>query len=84
MTAQGLKIPPPPPSERNIAVRDTTSIVPGQAAPDGTERVWIERARNTRLEHEARRRRWQLKPQGTKLVGPCPKCGGDDDRSAST
>jgi hypothetical protein len=40
---------------------------------------WIKRARSTRIEHEARRRRWNLKRDGgSELVGPCPKCGGTD------
>jgi hypothetical protein len=41
---------------------------------------WVERARKTRLEDEARRRRYPLKTEGKELVGPCPKCGTGDDR----
>jgi hypothetical protein len=39
---------------------------------------WIGRARGVRIEGEIARRNITLKRQGKNLVGPCPKCGGDD------
>ena len=38
----------------------------------------IERARAVSLESEIARRGIKLRRQGKELVGPCPRCGGDD------
>jgi hypothetical protein len=41
--------------------------------------AWIEQARAVPIEHEvARRGGLNLKRRGKELVGPCPRCGGDD------
>ena len=41
--------------------------------------AWIEQARAVPIESEvARRGGLELKRSGNELIGPCPKCGGDD------
>ncbi len=40
--------------------------------------AWVARARRVPIEDEIRRRDIKLKRHGAELVGPCPKCGGDD------
>ena len=42
--------------------------------------AWVQRARSSSVEDELKRRghHQTLKPVGVELVGPCPKCGGDD------
>jgi putative DNA primase/helicase len=39
---------------------------------------WKNQAARARLEDLARQRGWTLKRRGAELVGPCPRCGGDD------
>jgi hypothetical protein len=38
----------------------------------------VERARSIPIESEIMRRGIKLRRQGQELVGPCPRCGGDD------
>lgn len=40
--------------------------------------TWVETARAVPIEREMERRGIKLKRVGHELVGPCPKCGGDD------
>src|SRR3974390_390610 len=40
--------------------------------------AWRDRARAVPIEREIDRRGIKLKRVGAELVGPCPKCGGDD------
>jgi DNA primase len=46
--------------------------------------AWTERARSVPLEHELARRDITLRRQGRELVGPCPRCGGDDRFAVNT
>jgi hypothetical protein len=39
---------------------------------------WVQRARSVPIEAEIARRRIKLKRSGHELIGPCPRCGGDD------
>jgi phage/plasmid primase-like uncharacterized protein len=39
---------------------------------------WVDRAKAVRIEDEAARRDMRLRRTGAELVGPCPRCGGDD------
>jgi hypothetical protein len=40
--------------------------------------AWIETARHVKIEDECARRGIKLKRIGAEIVGPCPKCGGQD------
>jgi putative DNA primase/helicase len=40
--------------------------------------LWVAKARAVKIEDEIARRAIELGRQGIELVGPCPKCGGDD------
>jgi hypothetical protein len=40
--------------------------------------VWLADARTVRIEQVVQQRKLKLRRQGHELVGPCPKCGGDD------
>jgi hypothetical protein len=40
--------------------------------------VWKAQARGVQIEHELERRGFRLRRSGAELVGPCPKCGGED------
>jgi hypothetical protein len=47
--------------------------------------AWVDQVRSVSIEDEIRRRGIKLKRQGSdELVGPCPKCGGDDRFSINT
>jgi DNA primase len=46
--------------------------------------AWTERARSVPLDHELTRRGITLRRQGKELVGPCPRCGGDDRFAVNT
>src|SRR3974390_1971934 len=46
--------------------------------------AWRDRARAVPIEREIVRRGIKLKRVGAELVGPCPKCGGDDRFAVST
>lgn len=44
-----------------------------------TSHAWIEQARAVPIESEvARRGGLKLQRRGKELIGPCPRCGGDD------
>jgi hypothetical protein len=45
---------------------------------EGAFDSWVAKARLVRIEDEIGRRNIKLRRQGVELVGPCPKCGGDD------
>jgi DNA primase len=48
-------------------------------APSTTSDTWVEQARAVPIESEvARRGGLNLKRRGKELIGPCPRCGGDD------
>ena len=40
--------------------------------------AWIQRARSVPIEAEIERRGFKLKRAGHELIGPCPRCGGED------
>jgi DNA primase len=40
--------------------------------------AWVQRARDVSIERVVRERRLNLKRDGRWLIGPCPRCGGDD------
>jgi hypothetical protein len=40
--------------------------------------AWVDRARAVHIEDVIERRGIKLRRQGVELVGPCPKCGGED------
>jgi hypothetical protein len=50
----------------------------GNSTSSAAFEAWKEHARSVRIEHELDRRGIRLKRVGAELVGPCPKCGGDD------
>jgi hypothetical protein len=40
--------------------------------------AWVEQARSVPIEDELARRGIKLSRRGSELIGPCPRCGGDD------
>jgi CHC2 zinc finger len=40
--------------------------------------AWVEQARSVPIEDELARRGIKLARRGSELIGPCPRCGGDD------
>ena len=46
--------------------------------------AWIAKARAVKIEDEIARRGVRLRRQGVELVGPCPKCSGDDRFAINT
>jgi Protein of unknown function (DUF3631)/CHC2 zinc finger len=45
---------------------------------------WIEKARAVHIEDEITRRGIKLRRAGAELIGPCPRCGGDDRFAINT
>jgi putative DNA primase/helicase len=54
------------------------------AAMSARREDWIARARAVPIYGLIRRHRIQLRGSGVELVGPCPRCGGDDRFSINT
>ncbi|HZC56023.1 MAG TPA: AAA family ATPase [Xanthobacteraceae bacterium] len=44
----------------------------------GLSAEWVARARAVPIENEIARRGIKLRREGKEMVGPCPRCGGDD------